>query len=549
MLGSISGTVSAEHGRHRLRQWRTARPSARRSSAGIAALAALPCALLLAACGSSTAPTTGTTSGTSNATLNAATPQGPNSFDPCANGGGASIPFLDLLYVPIIYAVPSTNQLVPGLASSWNFTGAGNLTFVVHLKPGYKFQDGTPVTAQAAMQSINYCLAEKVQTLPTLKNMTVTGPDTLQFNLTAPTASLPAELSQQLGMLISPAAIKKYGVKSLGAHPVGAGPFTLASYVPNSSVAFTRWAGYKPAGAPAPKVGKINVQIVTDQTSLASALTSGTVDYAFAVDPSVVPALKGDSSLHVHINTGALAVTAMFINYNVPPMNNVDVRLALEYALNRPALSKAASDNVVDEPAYSVYAPGSPFYDTSMTNAWPYDPAKAKQLLAAAGYPHGITINGALSIAAPPFEQDAIIAAGQWKQAGINVNFSEDQPTQALQQFALPKGGPMFSVGWDGTVTPLATYYGLFSQASFANPGHVANATIQSDLAKLNSTYTTSGVLALEQNMDSVIKSQALMIPLWFNPFPEVYSSHVSGALQASSLINEPDLDYLSVTS
>jgi peptide/nickel transport system substrate-binding protein len=512
-----------------------------------AALAVVPCALLLTACGSSS-PSTSSASGPAT-TLTAATPQGPNSFDPCANGGGASIPFLDLLYSPLIYAVPSTNQLEPGLASSWNFTGPNNLTFVVHLRPGYKFQDGTPVTAQAAMESINYCLAEKVQTLPTLKDMTVSGADTLEFHLTAPTASMPAELSQQLGMLISPAAIKKYGVKGLGAHPVGAGPFTLTSYVPNSSVSFTRWPGYKVAGEPAPKVGKINIQIITDQTSLASALTSGTVDYAFAVDPSVVPALKNDSSLHVHINTGALAVTAMFINFNVPPMNKLDVRLALEYALNRPVLSKAASDNVISAPAYSVYAPGSPYYDSSAADPWPYDVAKAKQLLAAAGYPHGITINGALSIAAPPFEQDAIIAAGQWKQAGITVNFTEDQPTQALQQFALPKGGPMFSVGWDGTVTPLATYYGLFSQTSFANPGHVANATIQSDLAKLNSTYSASGVMSLEQNMDSVINSQALWIPLWFNPFPEIYSSHVQGAPQASALINEPDLDYLSVGS
>jgi peptide/nickel transport system substrate-binding protein len=512
------------------------------------AAAALPALLMAAACSSTSAPAASGSSGPT-ATLMAATPQGPNSFDPCANGGGASIPFLDLLYAPLVYAVPSTNQLVPGLAASWGFGGPGNLTFTVHIKPGYTFQDGTPVTAQAAMESINYCLAEKVQTLPTLKDMTVSGPDTLIFHLSAQTSSLPAELSQQIGMLISPAAIKKYGVKGLGAHPVGAGPFTLSNYVPNSSVSFTRWAGYKVAGEPAPKVGKVDVAIITDQTSLASALTSGTVDYAFAVDPSIVPDLRSDPSLHVHINTGALAVTAMFINLAVPPMNNLDVRLALEYALNRPALSKAASDNVVDAPAYSVYAPGSPFYDPAMANAWPYDPAKAKQLLAAAGYPHGITINGALSIAAPPFEQDAIIAAGQWKQAGITVNFAEDQPTAALQQFALPKGGPMFSVGWDGTVTPLATYYGLFSQDSFANPGHVANATIQNDLSELNSTYTPGGVMALESSMDSVIRSQALIIPLWFNPFPEIYSSQVSGALQASALINEPDLDYLSLSS
>lgn len=524
----------------------------RRTSRGLAGAAAIiAVAALTAACSSSGGSgSSGSAGGSSaSATLTAATPQGPNSFDPCANGGGASIPFLDLLYSPLIYAVPSTNQLVPGIASSWGFSGPGNLTFTVHLRPGLKFQDGTPVTAQAAADSINYCLAEKIQTLPTLKKLTVTGPDTLQFELTSPTASLPAELAQQLGMLISPAAIRKYGVKGLGAHPVGAGPFTLASYVPNSSVDFTRWAGYQPAGEPAPKVGKINVQIITDQTSLASALTSGTVDYAFAVDPSVVPALKSDSGLHVHINTAALAVTAMFINLNVAPMNNVKVRLALEYALDRRTLSAVASDHVVTAPAYSVYAPGNPFYDTATAGAWPYDPAKARQLLAQAGYPHGLTINGALSIAAPPFEQDAIIAAGQWKKAGITVNFAQDQPAQALAKFALPTGGPMFSVGWDGTVTPLATYYGLFSQTSFANPGHVANATIQQDLTRLNSTYTASGVMALEQDMDRVITAQALWIPLWFNPFPEVYSTKVSGAMQASALINEPDLDYLSVSS
>jgi peptide/nickel transport system substrate-binding protein len=522
----------------------------RRRTRGLAAAAAIiAVAGLAAACGSSGGSGSSGGGSSANATLTAATPQGPNSFDPCANGGGASIPFLDLLYSPLIYAVPSTNQLVPGIASSWGFSGASNLTFTLHIRQGLKFQDGTPVNARAAEDSISYCLAEKVQTLPTLKQMTVTGPYTLQMQLTAPTASLPAELAQQLGMLISPAAIKKYGVKGLGAHPVGAGPFTLASYVPNSSVDFTRWPGYVAAGEPAPKVGKINIQIITDETSLASALTSGTVDYAFAVDPSVVPALKSDSSLHVHINTAALAVTAMFINFNVPPMNKLDVRLALEYALNRKTLSAVASDHVVTAPAYSVYAPGNPFYDAKTANAWPYDPAKAKQLLAAAGYPHGLTINGALSIAAPPFEQDAIIAAGEWKQAGITVNFTEDQPAQALAKFALPTGGPMFSVGWDGTVTPLATYYGLFSQTSFANPGHVANATIQQDLNQLNSTYTASGVMALEQSMDSVITSQALWIPLWFNPFPEVYSTKVGGAMQASALINEPDLDYLSVSS
>jgi ABC-type transport system substrate-binding protein len=349
-------------------------------------------------------------------------------------------------------------------------------------------------------------------------------------------------------MLISPAAITKYGVSGLGANPVGAGPFTLASYVPSSSVDFSAWPGYVVAGAPAPQVGSINVQIIANQTSLVSALESGTVDYAFATDPSIVPEVKGDSSLHVHINTASLAVTSMFINFKVKPMNKLDVRLALEYALNRPALSTAASDKVMNSPAYSVYGPKSPYYDSSAKDPWPFSIKKAKQLLKAAGYPHGVTINGAIAIAAPPFEQNAIIAAAQWKKAGITVNFAEDQPTTALTQFARPRGGTMFSVGWDGTTTIASTYFGLFSKTAFSNPSHTANATIEKDLNELNSTYTVAGVAKIQKNMDSVIDSQALWIPLWYNPFPEVYSSQVSGALQASSIIAEPDMDYLSVS-
>lgn len=526
---------------------RRRRGRSRRLTAGTAAVAA---ALLLAACsGGSTSSDSSASGADTAATLQAATPQGPNSFDPCANGGGASLPFLDLLYVPLIYSVPSTNELKPGLASSWDFSGANKETFTVKLKSGYTFQDGTPVNAQAVVSSINYCLSEKVQSLPSLASLTAPDPQTVVFTLNSQTASLPAELSQNLGMIISPAAIKQYGVKELSNHPVGAGPFKLSSYVPNSSVSLTKWSGYKEAGEPAPKVNGIHVQIITDQNSLAAALKNGTVDYAFAVDSSIVPSLKSDQGLKVHINNGALAFTSILLNLTVAPVDNPDVRLAMEYGIDRKALAKVASDNVFTVPAFSIYPPGSPYYDASMANAWPYNPDKARQLLAQAGYPNGLTINGALSIAAPPFENDAVVVADQLKKVGITINWTQEQPAQALDQFNKSNGGPMLSVGWDGTVTPLSTYFALFSKDGSGNPGHAANSTIESALSQLQSAYTASGVMDLVRQMDSVIKSQALIIPLFYNPFPEVYSSHISGADQASSLEAEPNMDYLSVSS
>jgi peptide/nickel transport system substrate-binding protein len=539
---------------------RTAMPSkiCRRRPRLWALVAAAALATTATACGSSAdaaaaskAGSPGGTHGTANtnAVLQAATPQAPVSFDPCATAAGASIPFLDLIYAPLIYSVPSTDKLVPGLASSWGFSGPNNDTFTLTLKRGYSFQDGTPVNAQAVIASINSCLSEKVQSLPTVTGITASGSYTVVFHLSAPTASLPAELSQNIGMIVSPTAIQKYGVKNLSDHPTGAGPFILTSYVPNSSVTLTRWAAYKPAGAPVPKLKRINVQIITDENSLAAALTSGTVDYAFGVDSSIIGKLKSDPNLHVHINHGALAFTAILFNFNVPPANNVDVRLAMEYGLDRATLARVVSDGVFTTPAYSIYPPGSPYYDPTMANAWPYDPAKAKKLLAAAGYPNGITINGAISIAAPPFENDAIVAAAQLKKVGITINWIQEQGPQALSQFNQPHGAPMLSVGWDGTVTPLATYTGLFSKDGLGNPAHHVTPAIENGLAKLNSTYTNSAVMNVVKQMDAAIRSQALIIPLFYNPFPEVYSSRIGGALKASSLEAEPDMDYLTVSS
>jgi ABC-type transport system substrate-binding protein len=478
------------------------------------------------------------------AILHVATEQEPTSLSPCAGNGGFDFPYLDLMYAPLIDAQPSTLNLQPGIASSWGFTGANNLTFNLTIRPGLTFQDGTPVNAQAVKQSMQYCLGLGITTVPSLKSITVTGPDTLSIGLSAPTSGLPGLLSSRLGMIVSPTAVAKYG-KNFADHPVGAGPYELASEVPDSSYDFTRFTGYQPAGEPAAKMAGIDITLISSDTALTNAMTSGTDQYAFGVDTTNVPVFQQSGNLTVKLET-AIAFTDFVIDSKDAPVNNVDVRLAMEYALNRQSILEAAQNGDYGGPAWAAYPQGTPFYDASAVNAWPYNPTKAKQLLAEAGYPNGVNITG-LAITGPPFEPNSVLAQAQWAKVGIHVHFTDEAGPQAVSGFAAHNAADIFAVGWDATPTVYLTYFGLFDSESYYNENAAPNAAIDNDINALNSTYTTSGQLALVEQIDKVIDQQATIIPLYFQPDVVVFSKNVHG--EDPDLTGEPDMNYLSMSS
>lgn len=507
-------------------------------------------ALALAACGSSghanSGKGTGGSSGGANTVLQVATSQVPTSLDPCQGNGGFDQPYIALLYSPLIFSVPTTGQLEPGIAQSWSFSGPNKLTFTMNLKSGLTFQDGTPVDAAAVASSIKRCLSLGVQSVPTIKNVSATGPSTVTIDLSAPTAGLPGILSSRVGMIVSPTAAAKYG-KNLGNHPVGAGPYMLTSYVPNSTVDFARYDGYKPAGEPAAKLKGIDVQIISNPTALTNAITSGTVQYAFGVDANAVSVIKKQSNLSYLINDKSLAYTDLVINQTLKPMDNQDVRLAMNYAIDRSAMAKAASNGVFTQPAFQPYPKGNPYHDPAMENAWPYNPTKAKQLLAQAGYPNGLTVTG-ITISGPPFQTDATIAAADLAKVGIKVNFTSEAGPAAVSGFAQHNAGQLFSVGWDATNTPYLTYFGLFSSQSYYAAGHIGTPGVDALIEKLNTDYTDADVKTDLAKINQLIKNDPPYVPLYNNPDIDVFDTSVHGADQAASLIGEPDMNFLSVS-
>src|SRR6202050_2883269 len=255
------------------------RPRAARS--GVLLATALAVSLAAAACGSSSpatssaAPAGAGVSGTLNWEWEL-----PTSWDPVTSSAGWDMHVLGLVYASITTLDPAGNP-GPGLATSWKYAPGGkSVTFT--LRPGLKFTDGTPLNAQAVKENIERGLKQSnsniASELAVISKVVVNSPTSFTLDLTGVDYQIPDLLAGKDGMMVSPAAFTK-NAGSLATHPVGAGPFKLTSYVPDSHANLVRNPGYWDAGAI--HVANFTVQDITEPSQIMAALQAGQVNVAY----------------------------------------------------------------------------------------------------------------------------------------------------------------------------------------------------------------------------------------------------------------------------
>src|SRR5580658_2056156 len=211
-----------------------------------AALAAAALSLAASACSSSSSsasdPTSATAAGVSG-TLNWEW-ELPTSWDPVTSTAGWDVHVLGLVYASITTLDPA-GDVRPGLASSWTYAPGGkSVTFT--LRPNLKFTDGTPLNAEAVKENIDRGQAQADSTiaseLSVISKVVVNSPTSFTLELGQVDYQVPYLLAGKDGMMVSPAAFKNPG--SIPTNPVGAGPFRLTSYVPDSHADLVRNPGY-----------------------------------------------------------------------------------------------------------------------------------------------------------------------------------------------------------------------------------------------------------------------------------------------------------------
>lgn len=277
-------------------------------------------------------------------------------------------------------------NVVPALAQSWT-TSSDGLTYTFTLRSGVKFSDGKTLAAQDVVDSYTAIKnpatkATSAANLAGTKSITATDPNTVTIVLNAPDASFLTKLAPiTLAILPSGADLSK-----IATTPDGTGPFTLASATANQSMKLTAndsyWGGK-------PTLASVEFRIIPDNASIAAAMQSGNVQ--FAVFPDLVTAQTAGSNMTV-LKENQLSYSALMLNSTKPgsTVADVNVRLAIQCAIDRNEVvtTGALGDGTVTGPITS------PAY-ASDPNARPCptpDLNKAKQYLAAAGHPNGLTI-------------------------------------------------------------------------------------------------------------------------------------------------------------
>ncbi|MEW2400780.1 ABC transporter substrate-binding protein [Streptomyces sp. NPDC046862] len=339
--------------------------------------------LALAACGG------GNTSGGSagSASLTIALNSAPNSLDPAKVAVGPFLNYMDPAYASLLTR-KADGTLAAGLADKWGYVGSGNTKFRLKLRKGVKFADGTPITATDVVDSIKYFQQGSGPGGSYVRPLTFSTPDSSTVVVNSPTPNpdmgalfTPAFMS---GAIVSPAGLKD--PKKLATATFGAGPYVLSAqqtvsndhyvYVPNKNFYDQSAIHFK----------KITVKVMPNVNSQAQALKSGQIDLMYGT-PDVAPTIAGNKSLTL-LKAPTTWAGLFLLDRDgtvVKGLGDVRVRQALNFAIDRAAITKAVYGDFgapVSQPAM----PGYDGYSPEAETMYPYDPAKAKKLLKAAGY-------------------------------------------------------------------------------------------------------------------------------------------------------------------
>jgi peptide/nickel transport system substrate-binding protein len=330
----------------------------------------------------------------------------------------------ELAYDPLIYREPN-GTLVPGLATKWGYVGTGNNVFDLTLRSGVKFSDGSALTAAGVKAYFAYFAKSGgiFADYAAFASVTVTGPLSLQIKLASPDPELADKFTQDLGVgnVISPIGLKN--VAALGTSTAGAGQYVLdqGATVTGQTYTFTSNANYWNPSAIHWK--KIVVTVISSPTAALDAMQSGQVDYMLG-NAQTAAAAKTDGFTVTSQPNALLQVALMDRSGQATKaLGNLKVRQALNYAIDRPQLA-AALYGTYAQASQQFSLPGSPYYQSSLANYYPYDPAKAKQLLAQAGYPNGFSLTMYAFNLTGGESTAAQAVASYWSKIGVNVNIT-----------------------------------------------------------------------------------------------------------------------------
>jgi peptide/nickel transport system substrate-binding protein len=315
----------------------------------------------------------------------------------------------------------------PCLAESWEISGDG-LSYVFHLRGGVRFHNGTVFDAGTAKYSLERALAPESANpqrsrIAAIRAVQMLDARTLRLGLSRRSGGLLQSLAWGAFVMVEPGSAPTNSTQ-----PVGTGPFRFLAWSRGDSLTLERNDGYW--GTPA-HLARVTFKFISDPSAAYAALMAGDIDvFSNYPAPESFGQFAADPRFKVFVGSTE-AETVLALNNRHPPLDDLRVRRAVAYALDRHAIIDGAMFGY-GTPIGSHFPPHSPDY-VDLTGVYPYDPARARALLAQAGYPNGFSVT--LKLPPPSYARRAgEIVASQLAQVGIAVRLENLEWAQWLDQ-------------------------------------------------------------------------------------------------------------------
>lgn len=456
-------------------------------------------------------------------TLVIALKSSPTNLDARVGADNASGRIFDLVYSGLVRVTPNFDY-APDVAQKWETPD--DKTIVFHLNPNAKFHNGQPVTAKDvkwtydSMMDPNF-VTSKRSGYAAVDHIEVPDEHTVIFKLKEPNAGIFDNLT--LGILPTGADTNVYKNK-----PIGCGPYKVVDFRPDDRIvlqAFDQWH------LGAPKIKNVVVRIIPDLTTMVLELRRGTVNFEVnQIAFENVPEFASNKDFTVVRSPGSV-YQYISMNLHDPILAKLPVRQAIAYAIDRNRIIKDIMRGFA-EPTETMLAKGH-WARAENLPSYPYDPAKAKQLLAQAGYPNGFSFVFKTSTDAEANSR-AQVMQQMLKQIGVNMQIQSNEMSTFFADIG--KGNfQMYSLSRNGIADPDFYYVIFFSKNTppeGQNRGYYANPKLDELMIQGRSTFDRAKRKPIYEEIQRTVATDLPYISLYMQDNVAIMRGNISGYVQ-----------------
>jgi peptide/nickel transport system substrate-binding protein len=473
-------------------------------------------------------------------------------FDPSKSNGDCDQIITTLIYDTLVHR-NLKGELLPGLAERWQIDPPGNKV-EIWVRKGVQFSDGSPLDGQSVINGLDTNKTNpQLTSVGLVKDMSLDPADKMHviINYKDNTGiQLVYAFTGRDGMIMSTKSIID---KTADQHPVGAGPFVLASYAKGSKASLRPNANYWDK-ANTYKFGGIDFTKVGTGPPTITAFKAGQLDF-IRLETDGAASLQSDPKYKVLVQPSGAYMQFEFRQHTIDGKPTIFakklVREAFEVGLDRERINQAAQQGlgeVTDQP----YPESNPVHDKSLDGYWKHDPTKAKDLLKQAGYPNGFTFTMVIpggGIA--NMEHQAVEIQQELKQIGVTAKIQRVLPSEIATGYYTSQQGDAFSAEELASTFPGGSLNSNYSTGEYvATYDGAQNEQITTLMKNAMSQTDINESIKLARQANKIAVTEALDVPIAFAPQLNAYVvSKLHGPVTAQDdICNPPDLSHITVS-